>query len=439
MNYDIIIIGFGTAGKALAGTLGGDGKKVAIIEESPEMYGGACINTACIPSKTLMAEAGRGRSFKEAVARKADVVDALNEKSHKQLAENDNVDIYTNSARFKDDQTVELLEGDDTKAVITAGKIVINTGAKNMMPEIDGIDSTKNIFDPEGIMTLDDRPDSIIVLGAGYTALEFISLFSMLGTDVTVIDRSQHVLIKEDKDIGTAVYDDMVEAGIKFVSGTEALKVDNEEGHVVIETDQGTFKAEAMLVATGRKPNTEGLALQNAGVALDEDGAVEVDDHLLTTAGNIYAAGDVKGGSQFTYISHDDFRIVYDQLKGEGERTTENRGAVPYTVFIDPPFSRVGMTASQAKKKGHEVAEGNLPVREIPRHKVDDDARGVFKAVVDKDTDEILGASLYGRNSEELINIVKIAIDHGITATALKNNVYTHPTMAESFNSLFDV
>ena len=439
MNYDIIIIGFGTAGKTLAGALGGDGKKVAIIEESPEMYGGACVNTACIPSKTLIAEAGRGRSFKEAMARKTDVVNALNEENYKKLDENENVDIFTHMARFKDNRTVELLEGDGIKEELTAEKIVINTGAKAIIPDIEGIGSADNVFDPEGIMRLEDRPDSIIVLGAGYTALEFISFFNMLGTDVTVIDRSQHVLIKEDKDIGTAVYDDMVEAGIEFVSGTEAAKVYNDGDTVVVETDNGTFKAEAMLVATGRKPNTEGLELQKAGVDLDEDGAVEVDEHLRTTADDIYAVGDVKGGMQFTYISHDDFRIVYGQLKGEGERTTENRGAVPYTVFIDPPFSRVGMTASQAKKKGHEVAEGKLPVKEIPRHKVDGDARGIFKAVVDKDTDEILGASLYGRNSEEIINIVKIAIDHGITATALKNDIYTHPTMAESFNTLFDV
>lgn len=439
MNYDIIIIGFGKAGKTLAGTLGGDGKKVALVEQSPEMYGGACINTACIPSKTLMSEAGRGRSFKEAMARKTDVVNALNDENYKKLDGNENVDIFTNMARFKDNRTVELLEGGGIKEELTAGKIVINTGAKSIIPDIEGIGTTKNIFDPEGIMTLEDRPDSIIVLGAGYTALEFISLFNMLGTDVTVIDRSQHVLIKEDKDIGTAVYEDMVEAGIEFVSGTETSKVYNDGDTVVAETDNGTFKAEAMLVATGRKPNTEGLELQNAGVDLDEDGAVEVDKHLRTTADDIYAVGDVKGGMQFTYISHDDFRIVYDQLKGGGERTTENRGVVPYTVFIDPPFSRVGMTASQAKKKGHEVAEGKLPVKEIPRHKVDDDARGVFKTVVDKDTDKILGASLYGRNSEELINIVKIAIDHGITAAVLKNNIYTHPTMAESFNNLFDV
>ena len=439
MNYDIIIIGFGKAGKTLAGTLGGDGKKVALVEQSPEMYGGACINTACIPSKTLMSEAGRGRSFKEAMARKTDVVNALNDENYKKLDGNENVDIFTNMARFKDNRTVELLEGGGIKEELTAGKIVINTGAKSIIPDIEGIGTTKNIFDPEGIMTLEDRPDSIIVLGAGYTALEFISLFNMLGTDVTVIDRSQHVLIKEDKDIGTAVYEDMVEAGIEFVSGTETSKVYNDGDTVVAETDNGTFKAEAMLVATGRKPNTEGLELQNAGVDLDEDGAVEVDKHLRTTADDIYAVGDVKGGMQFTYISHDDFRIVYDQLKGGGERTTENRGVVPYTVFIDPPFSRVGMTASQAKKKGHEVAEGKLPVKEIPRHKVDDDVRGVFKTVVDKDTDKILGASLYGRNSEELINIMKIAIDHGIIAAVLKNNIYTHPTMAESFNNLFDV
>lgn len=439
MNYDTIIIGFGKAGKTLAGALGNDGQKVALVEKSSKMYGGTCINTACIPSKTLIEEAGRGKSFKDAMERKIDVVNALNKKNYDNLADNENVDVYTNTARFKDNQTIEILDGEKVKEEITAEKIVINTGAKSNIPDIEGMDSTRNIYDSEGIMELDNQPDSLVVLGAGYVSLEFISLFTKLGTRVTVIDRSEHVLIKEDKDIGTAVYDDLVEAGVEFVSGTETTKVSNDGDSVLVETDNGKFNADAMLVATGRVPNTEGLAVENAGVTLDDQGAVEVNGQLQTSADNIYAVGDVKGGMQFTYISLDDFRIVYDQLKGDGSRTTENRGAVPYTVFIDPPFSRVGMTASQAKKKGHEVVEGKVPVKEIPRHKVNNDARGVFKAVVDKDTDKVLGASLYGKSSEEIINIVKLAIDHDITATALKNNIYTHPTMAESFNNLFDV
>lgn len=439
MNYDTIIIGFGKAGKTLAGALGNDGQKVALVEKSSKMYGGTCINTACIPSKTLIEEAGRGKSFKDAMERKIDVVNALNKKNYDNLADNENVDVYTNTARFKDNQTIEILDGEKVKEEITAEKIVINTGAKSNIPDIEGMDSTRNIYDSEGIMELDNQPDSLVVLGAGYVSLEFISLFTKLGTRVTVIDRSEHVLIKEDKDIGTAVYDDLVEAGVEFVSGTETTKVSNDGDSVLVETDNGKFKADAMLVATGRVPNTEGLAVENAGVTLDDQGAVEVNGQLQTSADNIYAVGDVKGGMQFTYISLDDFRIVYDQLKSDGSRTTENRGAVPYTVFIDPPFSRVGMTASQAKKKGHEVVEGKVPVKEIPRHKVNNDARGVFKAVVDKDTDKVLGASLYGKSSEEIINIVKLAIDHDITATALKNNIYTHPTMAESFNNLFDV
>lgn len=439
MNYDTIIIGFGKAGKTLAGALGNDGQKVALVEKSSKMYGGTCINTACIPSKTLIEEAGRGKSFKDAMERKIDVINALNKKNYDNLADNENVDVYTNTARFKDNQTIEILDGENVKEEITADKIVINTGAKSNIPDIEGMDSTRNIYDSEGIMELDNQPDSLVVLGAGYVSLEFISLFTKLGTRVTVIDRSEHVLIKEDKDIGTAVYDDLVEAGVEFVSGTETTKVSNDGDSVLVETDNGKFKADAMLVATGRVPNTEGLAVENAGVTLDDQGAVEVNGQLQTSADNIYAVGDVKGGMQFTYISLDDFRIVYDQLKSDGSRTTENRGAVPYTVFIDPPFSRVGMTASQAKKKGHEVVEGKVPVKEIPRHKVNNDARGVFKAVVDKDTDKVLGASLYGKSSEEIINIVKLAIDHDITATALKNNIYTHPTMAESFNNLFDV
>ena len=439
MSYDVIIIGFGKAGKTLAGALGSDGKKVALIEKSSKMYGGTCINVACIPSKTLIEEAGRGQSFKDAMDRKIDVVNALNKKNYDNLADNEKVDVYTNTARFKDSKTVEILDGEDVKEELTSETIVINTGAKSNIPGIEGIDTTKNIFDSEGIMELDHQPDSLVVLGAGYISLEFISLFTKLGTKVTVIDRAEHVLIKEDKDIGTAVYDDLVEAGVEFVSGTETTKVSNDGDSVVVETDNATFKADAMLVATGRVPNTEGLALEKAGVKLDDDGAVAVDDNLQTTAENIYAVGDVKGGMQFTYISLDDFRIVHDQLKGDGGRTTENRGAVPYTVFIDPPFSKVGMTASQARKKGHEVLEGKVPVKEIPRHKVNNDERGVFKAVVDKETDKVLGASLYGKSSEEIINIIKLAIDHDIPATVLKNNIYTHPTMAESFNNLFDV
>lgn len=439
MSYDIIIIGFGKAGKTLAGALGSDGKKVALIEKSSKMYGGTCINVACIPSKTLIEEAGRGSSFKEAMDRKIDVVNALNKKNYETLEDNENVDVYTNAARFKDNKTVEILDGDNVKEELKAETIVINTGAKSNIPGIEGIETTQNIFDSEGIMELEHQPDSLVVLGAGYVSLEFISLFTKLGTKVTVIDRSEHVLIKEDKDIGTAVYDDLVETGIEFVSGTETTKVSNDGDSVVVETDNGTFKADAMLVATGRVPNTDGLALENAGVKLDEDGAVEVNDNLQTSRENIYAVGDVKGGMQFTYISLDDFRIVYDQLKGDGGRSTENRGAVPYTVFIDPPFSRVGLTASQARKKGHEVVEGKVPVKEIPRHKVNNDERGVFKSVVDKETGKVLGASLYGKSSEEIINIVKLAIDNDITATALKNNIYNHPTMAESFNNLFDV
>src|SRR5699024_6003321 len=260
MNYDTIIIGFGKAGKTLAGALGNDGKKVAMIEKSSKMYGGTCINTACIPSKTLIEEVGRGESFKDAMDRKIDVVNALNKKNYDNLADNENVDVYTNTARFKDNKTIEILDGENVKEEITADKIVINTGAKNNIPDIEGMDSTRNIYDSEGIMELDKQPDSLVVLGAGYVSLEFISLFTKLGTKVTVIDRSEHVLIKEDKDIGTAVYDDLVETGIEFVSGTETTKVSNDGDSVVVETDNGTFKADAMLVATGRVPNTDGLA-----------------------------------------------------------------------------------------------------------------------------------------------------------------------------------
>ena len=191
-----------------------------------------------------------------------------------------------------------------------------------------------------------------------------------------------------------------------------------------------------MLVATGRRPNVEGLNLEAAGVELTERGAVKTDEHLKTTADNIWAMGDVAGGLQFTYISLDDFRIVKSQILGNGERTTKNRGAVPYTMFIDPPFSRVGLTEKEAEKEGYEIKIAKLSVSAIPKALLMKRPAGMMKVIIDAGTDRILGAHLFSAESQEMINTLKLAIDAGIPYTVLRDNIYTHPTMSESLNDL---
>jgi pyruvate/2-oxoglutarate dehydrogenase complex dihydrolipoamide dehydrogenase (E3) component len=208
---------------------------------------------------------------------------------------------------------------------------------------------------------------------------------------------------------------------------------------LTVRTPQGEahLAADAVLVATGRRPNLEGLRPEAAGIALTERGAVQTDEHLRTTAPNIWAMGDVVGGLQFTYISLDDFRIVKSDVLGDGSRTTRNRGAVPYSVFLDPPFSRVGLTEKEARQQGRSVKIARLPVAAIPKAQVLSNPTGLLKAVIDAETNQILGAHLFCEESHELINLVKLAMDAGIPYPVLRDGIYTHPTMSEALNELF--
>ncbi|PCF49287.1 hypothiocyanous acid reductase MerA [Staphylococcus delphini] len=439
-KYDLIVVGFGKAGKTLAKFAAQQGKKVAVIEKSAEMYGGTCINIGCIPSKVLVHDGVEAASFNDAMQRKRDVVSALNNKNYHNLADEDTVDVINMTASFKSAHEVDLLNAQgDTVKTIEGTNIVINTGAKSVIPNIKGIDTSKRVYDSKAIMDLTQQPKRLVIVGGGYIALEFASIFANFGTEVTVLERADHILKKEDEAIAKQVTEDLTQKGIQFVFDAETEAIQDEADVTKVVTSQGTFEADAVLVATGRKPNTEGLNLEAAGVQLGKRGEVVVNDKLQTSVDHIYAVGDVNGGLQFTYISLDDFRIVKSQLFGDGQRTFEQRGAVPYTMFIDPPMSRVGMTAAEAREKGYEVLENQVPVNTMPRHKINNDTRGLFKAVVDAKSGQVLGATLYGQQSEELINIVKLAIDQQLPYAVLRDNIYTHPTMAESFNDLFNV
>ncbi|EGQ0307022.1 TPA: FAD-containing oxidoreductase [Staphylococcus pseudintermedius] len=439
-QYDLIVVGFGKAGKTLAKFAAQQGKRVAVIEKSAEMYGGTCINIGCIPSKVLVHDGIEAASFNDAMQRKRDVVNALNSKNYHNLADEETVDVINMTASFKSAHAIDLLNAQGEAVQTIEGKnIVINTGAKSVIPNIKGIDTSQRVYDSKAIMDLTQQPKRLVIVGGGYIALEFASIFANFGTTVTVLERSDQILKREDAVIAQQVTEDLTQKGIQFIYNAETEAIEDEADVTKVVTNQGTFEADAILVATGRKPNTEGLNLEAAGVQLGQRGEIIVNDKLQTSADHIYAVGDVHGGLQFTYISLDDFRIVKSQLFGDGKRTLAQRGVVPYTMFIDPPMARVGMTATEAREKGYDILENQVAVNTMPRHKINNDTRGLFKAVVDAKSGQVLGATLYGQQSEELINIVKLAIDQQLPYAVLRDNIYTHPTMAESFNDLFNV
>ncbi|HCT0448425.1 TPA: FAD-containing oxidoreductase [Staphylococcus pseudintermedius] len=439
-QYDLIVVGFGKAGKTLAKFAAQQGKRVAVIEKSAEMYGGTCINIGCIPSKVLVHDGIEAASFNDAMQRKRDVVNALNSKNYHNLADEETVDVINMTASFKSAHAINLLNAQGEAVQTIEGKnIVINTGAKSVIPNIKGIDTSQRVYDSKAIMDLTQQPKRLVIVGGGYIALEFASIFANFGTTVTVLERSDQILKREDAVIAQQVTEDLTQKGIQFIYNAETEAIEDEADVTKVVTNQGTFEADAILVATGRKPNTEGLNLEAAGVQLGQRGEIIVNDKLQTSVDHIYAVGDVHGGLQFTYISLDDFRIVKSQLFGDGKRTLAQRGVVPYTMFIDPPMARVGMTATEAREKGYDILENQVAVNTMPRHKINNDTRGLFKAVVDAKSGQVLGATLYGQQSEELINIVKLAIDQQLPYAVLRDNIYTHPTMAESFNDLFNV
>ncbi|MGW7952703.1 hypothiocyanous acid reductase MerA [Staphylococcus xylosus] len=438
-QFDLIIVGFGKGGKTLAKFASAQDRKVAVIEKSKKMYGGTCINIGCIPSKTLVHEGLEHGSFEQAFSRKTDVVNALNSKNYHNLADDDNIEVLDYTAKFKSNHELNLLnDQDEVVGTIGAEQIVINTGAKSMIPPIEGIDSSQYLYDSEGIMNLKSQPNHLVIVGGGYIALEFAAMFANFGTEVTVLERGNDIMTKEDKDIVAEVKKDLADKNVNIVLNADTKKFEDTDKGTIVHTSNGEYAADAVLIATGRKPNTD-LDLQNTDVKIGDYGEIIVNEYLQTDASNVYALGDVKGGMQFTYISLDDFRIVKEQLFGEGKRSTENRGSVPYTVFIDPPLARVGLTGKEAKEQEYNIIESTIPVNSIPRHKINNDGRGLFKAVVNKDNEEVLGASLYGLQSEEIINLIKLAIDQKLSYKVLKDNIYTHPTMVESFNDLFNM
>ncbi|WP_410208414.1 FAD-dependent oxidoreductase [Fusobacterium sp.] len=446
-KYDAVIIGFGKGGKTLAGDMAGRGLKVAVVEKSDKMYGGTCINVGCIPTKYLILEAAKNRyknftsfvqykdEYKKIIENKISLISSFRKKNFDNLDSKENIDIITGEGSFLDANTIEV-KNKEGIFQISGDKIFINTGAETVYPPIKGLKESKYVYDSERIMELKELPKKLVIIGGGYIGLEYAGMYKNFGSQVVVLEGSPVFMLREDKEIAEEIKKVMTSRGIDIELGVKVLEID---GHNVIFQRDGkseTIEADAILVAVGRKPNTANLKLENAGVKINERGAVVVDDRLHTSQENIWALGDVHGGLQFTYTSLDDYRIVRSELFDNGEYTLKDRKIVPYTVFIEPQFSRVGMTEEEARKNGYEVKTAKMNAAS-PRMKISGENEGVLKVVVDGKTNKILGASLFIAQSGEIINTIALAMKANINYQLLRDGIYTHPTVTEIFNDLF--
>lgn len=450
-KYDAVIIGFGKGGKTLAGALGAAGKKVALVERSPKMYGGTCINVGCIPTKSLIYSAGlvkkaaggskeAAESYSAAMERKEKLVSALREKNYQKLQQDPNVTVIDGNAVFLSPNEICVDTGEE-QLTLSAEQFFINTGSVPFVPPIKGLLGNPYVVLSEGLLEQRELPKRLVIIGGGYIGVEFASMYAQFGSEVTILQDGEIFLPREDADIANAVRQHLGKMGVSVLTGIKIKEVLALSGFAAVkaETPEGehSFEAEAVLVATGRRPNTTSLGLYAAGVETDKRGGIVTDSHRRTNVPHIYAMGDVVGGLQFTYISLDDFRIVKSAVLGDGSYTLENRGAVPYSVFLDPPFSRVGMSEKEALDAGYHIKTAKLSAGMIPKARVLEQPDGLLKAVVDEETGRILGAHLFCAESHEMINLVKLAMDARLPYTALRDMIFTHPTMSEALNDLF--
>ena len=452
-KYDAVIIGFGKGGKTMAGALGAAGKKVALIEKSDRMYGGTCINVGCIPTKSLVYRAGlaaaKGGSFEEkaaaykaAMEQKEDLTARLRGKNYQKLDSNPNITVIDGTASFQSPHVVEV-EKDGRTFQVEGEQIFINTGSSAFIPPIEGLKGNPYVYTSEGLLNLTELPSRLVIIGGGYIGVEFSSIYASFSSKVTILQDGDIFLPREDEEIAGAVRESLESRGIRVMTGVKVKALEQAGGKALVAVDNGKevqkLEAEAVLVATGRRPNTAGLNLEAAGVEIGPRGGIVTDDSLTTTAPHIYAMGDVRGGLQFTYISLDDFRIVKSKVLGDGSYTLKERGAVPYSVFLIPPFSRVGLSEKEAVEKGYKVKVARLAAAAIPKAQVLEQPAGLLKAVIDEETGLILGAHLFCQESYEMINMIKLAMDAKVPYQVLRDTIYTHPTMSEAFNDLFAV
>lgn len=448
-SYDILVFGGGKAGKTLAMEQAKAGKRVAVVEAG--LIGGSCINIACIPSKALIrsaevahatrraaeygTEADNIRTSLDLVRNRTASVVAEMVAFNQSIFDSSGFELVIGWGRFVSPKTISVETGNGVRT-LTGDKVYINLGTTAAIPDVPGLAAADPITHVEALQ-LGDMPTHLLVLGGGYIGMELGQAFRRLGAEVTILERGSRLAPREDEDVGVALLEVLEGEGVNVALDCNGTRVTGKSGQSVSVTtaDGRVFKGSHLLVAAGRRPRTDGIGLELAGVELDSRGFVKVDENLRTTADGVWAMGEVAGTPMFTHASLDDYRIVSSQLKG-GERTTEGR-LIPYCVFIDPEFARVGLNESEARSRGLEYRIARLPMDVVPRARTLSQRKGFMKALVAKDTDQILGFSMLGVNAGEVMSVVQMAMLGKLPFTALRDGIFAHPTITEGLNMLF--
>jgi pyruvate/2-oxoglutarate dehydrogenase complex dihydrolipoamide dehydrogenase (E3) component len=455
-QYDAIIIGSGQAGVPLSKKLANAGKKTLLIEK--DVVGGTCINDGCTPTKAMIASAriaylagrcdnmgiaikGYKVDMKQIKKRKDGIVKEFREGSQNSIEKTPNLDLVFGEAAFESAKiiTVKLKNGKTSQ--FTAEQFFINAGAKAIIPkDIEGIDEI-DYLTSHSILELDQVPEHLLIIGGNYIGLEFSQMFARFGSKVTILEKSQQLLFREDEDISAEITGILKDEGINIYTNAQTTKFKQKEKGKITATVQISgkeikIKCSHVLIAIGRAPQTEALDLKRAGVKTDEKGNILVNTRLQTNVKGIYALGDVKGGPAFTHISYNDYTIVYRNLIEKQNLSTRNR-TVPYCLFTDPELGRVGITEKEAREKGLNIKVARLPMSHVARAIETGDTRGLMKAIVDADTKKILGVAIIGTEGGEIMAILQMAMMGGITYDRIRYCVFAHPTYSESLNNLF--
>jgi pyruvate/2-oxoglutarate dehydrogenase complex dihydrolipoamide dehydrogenase (E3) component len=453
-KYDALLIGSGQAGTPLSSTLANAGMRTALVERVH--VGGTCINEGCSPTKTMVASgrvaylARRAADYgvntgpvtidlKKVRERKRHIVDTFRNANQSTIEKTPNLDLIFGEARFTALSTIEVRLKDGGQRSLSAEHIFINAGTRASRPRIDGID-TVPVLDNASIMELGCVPEHLLILGGGYIGLEFGQLFRRFGSRVTIIQSSHQLLTREDPDIADEVTKILQQDGIEVILNAKATRLRHESGQIHMDVQREgnptTYSGSHLLAATGRIPNSDTLNLPAAGIETDDKGFIKVNARLETSAKNIYALGDIKGGPAFTHMSYDDFRIIRSNLIEKKSATTEGR-QVPYTVFIDPQLGRIGLTETEAREQKLDIRVARMAMARVARALEVDESRGCMKAIVDAKTNQILGAAVLGLEGGEIMSAIEIAMMGKLPYTALRDGIFAHPTLAESLNNLF--
>jgi pyruvate/2-oxoglutarate dehydrogenase complex dihydrolipoamide dehydrogenase (E3) component len=453
-RLDAILVGSGQAAGPLAGALARAGKKTAVIET--KHVGGTCINEGCTPTKTMVASARvaylarRGADFGVGTGpiaidlakvrqRKRDIVESFRSGNEKRLQTTENLKLIYGFASFAGPKILNIDLRDGGTRTLQADWIFLNTGLRAAIPNIDGIHDVPCLTN-ESIMELDTVPGHLLIIGGGYIGLEFGQMFRRFGSQVTIIHTGHQLLDHEDPDVAEEVRKILTEDGIEILLEAQTTTARKSGDSIALTVKHGaetrTITGSHLLIAAGRAPNTNALNLHATGVDTDEHGYIKVNEYLETNVPGIYALGDVKGGPAFTHISYDDYRVIQANLINGEHRGIRDR-ILPYTVFIDPQLGRIGLTESEARNRKLKIRVAKMPMTWVARALETAESRGFIKIVVDPDTEQVLGAAVLGIEGGEIATVIQIAMEGKLKYTALRDGIFSHPTLSEALNNIF--